>query len=280
MRIVLRHEIKDLDYYEEEKNYYEEVLNTLGAKIKNNPRIIGSQFNRVFESLGTSFLLNEKKTDILKYLTLLKGLKRAVFTLALNNKRKVSIPFLGKTLNVIGKETTEYVDFDVWLNCFYLSIILRDRESIDFLISVPDEVMKNANVRGLEFDYHFIKFYKGLFGKNNDIGKLLIKQMELSDPNIIKDDGERLDFILNIKVPELTLFRTIFSSDSELFNRELYNALESHKIYWERVEPQNPRGWISLPLLAASIIGIESRDYTIDIQSDYIPEWLLKGEFE
>ncbi len=88
-----------------------------------------------------------------------------------------------------------------------------------------------------------------------------------------------------LQTPLLRVFQSIYKEDTEGFNKNLIIALEKHKLYYSSNDIYNESrnsdyyGWVSIPLIAACAIA-HDKGMKREVQSDYIPEWLVKGEFE
>ncbi len=88
-----------------------------------------------------------------------------------------------------------------------------------------------------------------------------------------------------LQTPLLRVFQSIYQGDTEGFNKNLIIALEKHKLYYSSNDIYNesrnsdPYGWVSIPLVAACAIAYD-KGMKREVTSDYIPEWLVKGEFE
>jgi hypothetical protein len=86
-------------------------------------------------------------------------------------------------------------------------------------------------------------------------------------------------------LPYLQVARSVFENDEDGFNTHLRIALEKHKDYYthalEYGKPLNgdPTGWVSMRLCSICAIA-HDRGLRRTVQSDYIPEWMVCGEFE
>lgn len=95
-------------------------------------------------------------------------------------------------------------------------------------------------------------------------------------------EGEQIEYL---KLPFLKVLKSIFEKDEVNFNKNLLIALEKHKTYYgtfliegEEINDR-PEGWVSLWLTCACAIA-HDKGMKREVTSDYIPEWLVKGEFE
>ena len=88
-----------------------------------------------------------------------------------------------------------------------------------------------------------------------------------------------------LKLPLLAVLQSILDRDEVAFNEALLVALQKHKSYYEGEDEYRdtrtglPEGWLSLPLIAACSLA-HQRGLLRSVTSDYIPEWMVRGEFE
>ncbi|MFT3662344.1 MAG: immunity 49 family protein [Gordonia sp. (in: high G+C Gram-positive bacteria)] len=79
---------------------------------------------------------------------------------------------------------------------------------------------------------------------------------------------------LYLDVPVIGLIVAI--GDQEAFTEQLWSALEAHRAYYSKNEYRTcwSDGFISIPILAACCMAIDD-GMTIDIETDYLPRYLL-----
>ena len=88
-----------------------------------------------------------------------------------------------------------------------------------------------------------------------------------------------------IFTPIIGVFKAIFKDNAIVFNEKLSEALLKHKSYYEADDEYKesrrgkPEGWVSLLLTCACAIA-HDKGMKREVTSDYIPDWLVKGEFE
>ena len=275
---VERHELKNPQMFGMLlDNFYAELENNLNA-FQERPQNLGFFFEEVMKNIGYATAIGKSNDELIDLYQLANELGTAIFVSYAGVDGAQAISFKGKKYSFEVKLSTAYVDCLTWNKSFYLAIILRDKEKINTLRSVPGEVFRNADVKGDEFDYKFIDFMKGLYDQNVNIGNLLIETMDASDPGDLPES--RHDYVLEIKVPELTLYRCFLSNEPEEFNEKLEKALNDHKYYWSKKDRAlDSKGWISLPITAACVVAFGSKDFPINVESDYLPAWLVEGDF-
>ncbi|WP_375448443.1 Imm49 family immunity protein [uncultured Fibrella sp.] len=92
------------------------------------------------------------------------------------------------------------------------------------------------------------------------------------------------DRIEYLNLPFLQVLTHLLADNAVGFNHALQTALEKHRYYYECIEDDfgqqrnKPHGWVSLILTAACVLA-QQRGIARTITSDYIPDWLIEGDF-
>ncbi|MEL0633681.1 immunity 49 family protein [Pseudoalteromonas carrageenovora] len=161
---------------------------------------------------------------------------------------------------------------------FYAAITLRDKKAIEQLIQVPKSVFDNANISADAFDTALINLMKGLFEPEANMGDLLEAALIAADPNAIASG--RRSYVQNILLPLLPVYRCIYTTNAQdEFNEAMVEALEAHKKYWKK-DKREQQGWISLLLIAAASHAYDLKGYQLTVETDYIPVFLVKNDFD
>ena len=89
-----------------------------------------------------------------------------------------------------------------------------------------------------------------------------------------------------IHLPWLLVLERVFANDAEGFNQALQQALKNHYHHYSEAlnadgedQIHEANGWASLLLSAACVLA-EQRGLPRTVTSDYMPEWLIKGDFD
>jgi hypothetical protein len=226
--------------------------------------------------------------------------------------------FIGKKnikVNGRNKSIKEVQDLTIFI---LLSIILKDVRNKAFYSSLNIEALepneKEDSYYSKKSYFFYIKLFKAiceqdtltilteidfliLFEKNEYSKKIISQQTSYYETDYLEDistpyssgypplfwEAEQIEYL---KIPFLKVLKSVFEGDNASFNDYLLYVLEKHKEYFSTYsiiqgEPlaDDPTGWISLPLIAACAIA-HDKGMKREIESDYIPEWLVKGEFE
>ena len=275
---ISRHSVNNIELILESLDHTKQRLAKDFENVQKQTKNLGSFYRKMLEAASSSALAESLHDETINYMkiALLTGLGN------LQSARYPGEPFniyIGEQkLSFQGVETTAYIDTYQWELLYYLAVILRDTDSIKILNQIPESLMRKADIEGDEADYAVIRFYKGLFDSDANIGKLLLEAMESIRPSL--HESEREEYILQIKGPELDLYTYFFSNEPEDYNRKLTKAVWDHKEYWGSDERDyDELGWISYPLTAACAIAHDNKQYDIEVDSPYVPLWLVKREF-
>ncbi|MBH0059417.1 immunity 49 family protein [Pseudoalteromonas sp. SWXJZ94C] len=261
--------IKDINKFEKR---IPRKINTI--KNKNSGEVLGSSIQDALAGFADSVVAEFDHSEQLRYLMLLKEFGTANFEFVMRVGETFPVTIDGETFELTGARKTDYVDNDEWLNAYYSAVILRDRPAIHSLREVDEIVFLNANLKCNTFDLAVVNVMQNLFTGGVDMGDLLEKALLADDP-----DDDRLPYSYHTLLPLIAVYRCIFTPDAEAeFNSEMRDAVEKHKAFWKK-DSYEKQGWISLPLIAAAAFAYDRKGYKLDFETDYIPNWLVTGEF-
>ena len=273
-------------------NWLFEDINVL----KQNPyrKSLGAIFNDTYKEIAESQTLGHPRNEVFTFLYYAHQLGIAMFKLAANPGKDVVVRFGDTDVSAIGKETRDYVHPAYWIKVYRLAIILRDNKTYKFLQSIDNTVLLKTNVTTDSFDIAFVNFLKNIKNHNYNIrDKYLYEALKhVDNPNFVNTsfvatsdieksiDKDRLHLIQAIFKPVLLIYQKIFSSDNEGMNDLIVSYLNNYKNFVINNKYQSNAGfWLARDLLAALAFA-HDQGMRIDVESDYIPAWLYKGEFE
>ena len=179
---------------------------------------------------------------------------------------------------MIGKKDDYGTKHNNWLLAFYSSIIARNNEAINYLITVDNDVFKQARLSEprTPFDYALSDLLKGFFNPSADLA-ILIEQAYLTcNPDDYADDEIYL-YVSRLEWPLIPVITAIFTDNGEQeYNQAMEKALLAHKEYYsdeERIGSR--RGGLAIPLIALAIIAKDVKGYKLTVENGYIPAWLI-----
>jgi Immunity protein 49 len=278
MQKIPRHSLSNIEFIVQNLDFLNETFTEDLPHIQQHPENFGTVSCDLADAVSISVLAGRSKEETINYMQMALAFGLGNFQSALHPGESLVINLKEQQLNFKGVETKAYIDPIQWTKLFYLAVILRDQDSVRNLTSIPESLMKQANLRGVEADYAIVRFHKGIYDPNADIAQLLIEAMLATDPK--NYTAVRGNYFLDLKVPELTLYRCIFSDEPEEYNKNLAEAINSHEKFWGNEEKAyDKEGWLAYSLIAASVIAFGAKKYPIEVDSPYLPMWLVKGEF-
>ena len=99
----------------------------------------------------------------------------------------------------------------------------------------------------------------------------------------------RAKAVSHLFLPVLRIYHAVLSNDQDQYEQIVYEALLQWKEYYqqnyidERGQEQDyttePGGFIANPILAACAFAYDRGMKLETVSSDYIPEWIIKGDF-
>jgi len=232
-----------------------------------------------FDAATMALLGDRTKTCVLRYLNIAKDCGRYHWQLShLPEQLEIELVVDGLLFVFETKATRSYQDFDFWLKCFTLALILRDKPAQQELQAFSETVFDNVEVESDPFDRALFAFIKGMFSADADKSALLQAALTASAPEYLTE--LRQAYAYQILLPLLEIAAAILSPNGEMgYHAAMQKACESHKQYWLQ-QPMAKGGWCSLPLTAFAALAFDQRGWRTNIDSDYIPDWLVTGDFE
>ena len=269
-----------MEFILEDINEYEELLligiNTI--KTQNAQDVLGGSIQNAINAFGEAVLAEVPHQQIVRYLQHIKEFGCANFAFVCRQGETFDVTINNDTFALAGGPAGAYLHTDVWEKVFYAAVTLRDKKAIEQLIQVPKSVFDNANIKADAFDIALINLMKGLFEPEANMGDLLEAALIAADPNALASGRRR--YVQNILLPLMPVYRCIYTANAQgEFNEAMVEALEAHKKYWKKDEMKQ-QGWISLPLIAAASHAYDLKGYQLTVETDYIPVFLVKNDFD
>lgn len=287
--------------YEESRNRYRDELSSELLELKDEAvpefealqtkfRLSGfmttalSQFNR-YQLVLDQEKEQDKMQELLSY-TL--RFACSYFNKAYHPGQMVKVQYGERVLEQMGEENLNYMDYESWLEFYYLFLVTRCTTGINLLKHTTRERMINSTILFTdEPDFCMVEFMQSLVLKEVDTLTVWQKAWDAIHYFVENDtDPDKIlikERMLHLEASTLLLYKALFTGNSDEFNLQLEETLTYHKEYWGRThttgnsEFNDHNGWISWRILACCSVAHDS-GLTINVKSDYIPEWLYKGE--
>ena len=236
------------------------------------------------DAFGAAVRLGKPRQDVLRCARISLELRVAQFTHALNPGKPVRIVVDGKTWQEEGNGTRRYVDVYQWLKAYRLALILRARDARNLLMQVPDEILMQECLGDHDFFLHQVQFIKSLYSPDMNHQHYFQQMMQTVLDMEIRP--ERQGILNKILIPTLELFGAALSGNPGEYQEAMLMAVKDHQAWFTKDGDamRNSGGWCSTRLTAMAAFAWDHREYEPlypePIFQEYIPEWLVKGEFE
>jgi hypothetical protein len=173
------------------------------------------------------------------------------------------------------------VRFDTWVDGVYLSMILRDNAAMEVYRAVPYEPLHNRMGAIMdEFNGIHQRFLVAI-GVDDEVAGQAISALIAH----VKGKWEEYDaldkpWVEWITLPYLEMWQAFLSGDETTFN----SALKVQQKGWKKAYSVDRNssieihGYYCMPALAACALAFD-RGMKITVKSDYLPVFLIKGEY-
>lgn len=181
------------------------------------------------------------------------------------------------------------ISFTEWLMAFSTSLILRDPfGQAELLLQLEETDIRTfdgSDNTGGSNDIRRVmfRFIKAFFIDDDDvpISQRIQDVVTYSAPEFV---GERFaqDYVNYLELPLAELLVSIHQQDrEEKYPQKLLQALEKHKAYYTKVTNNGVAtpSLVSLFITGLACHAYDSRGLEPTIETEYMPLWLVKGEF-
>ena len=179
------------------------------------------------------------------------------------------------TFHIKSAVVRSHTDTGYWQTALMTSLIARNHAAVQSLLNFSVERMRNATAKGPEYTFLYADFMHAAFRGEPDAGQKLLTAYKATDPSMMWESY--VDVMLKMDVPEMDLWTCYLSNDPKGFNEKLAVALELNKELESRT-PKNIYTLVNYPLTCFASMAYE-RGWELTVSSDYMPEWMIKGEF-
>jgi hypothetical protein len=277
MKTVNRHQISSTEFIQLDLDKLEARFPKKLARFQEAPQaILGHSVADFQQGFHLSLCAEHPKEVTLRFLRFFHAVALSNFKFGAG-KEPFSMDFDGTVIHFTPQRKSDFMSVDHWKLAYDACMLLRDMDGLRFLATIPEEVFEKSNNRASAFDLAYYRFMAHFFNGGKNTGALLIDAME--EGSKPQSNPTRTKFVDLVRYPELQLMEDFVRGDSAAFNNDLYDALVSHKKYYGTSENgfATP-GWIALPLLSACTLASDGKKFPIEVESEYLPKWLIMGE--
>ena len=249
-------------------------------RIQKNPRLgLYTQFTRnIIDSFPMEAIQNPNSYHAWLYVIRASQLGHGIFQSNAHDGQPFPFFYDDEYIEVIGKKDDYGTKHNNWLLAFYSSIIARNNEAINYLITVDNDVFKQARLseQRTPFDYALSDLLKGLFNPSADLANLIEQAYLTCNPDGYADDEIYL-YVSRLEWPLISVITAIFTDNGEQeYNQAMEKALLAHREYYNNEDHEGANeGAIPLALTALAIIAKDVKGYKLTVENGYIPAWLI-----
>jgi|GEM_PF-4659313 len=268
---------------------------------------LGYFSNTVFLDLGMANRYAQSN-HIYSLLYYYSRLSYANFLVRLNAGKHVEFEIAGKTIETIGTLENSEIGSGYVIRGIEAALVLRNQQALDLYASIPVSFTEQANQEDIIWEtmmYFYQTLLKAEGDQNNaaaahyQISSLLdweeykkyVKVEGYNSIDVWKDVFEMRKPVVESQIlPVLKIYHRILHNDQQGYEQAVYEALLSWKQYYTMPKYEldgqqfdhstEPQGYLALPICAACAYGYENGMRLSTVESDYIPKWMIEGQFE
>ena len=288
MIIISRHKFGSLEpefYAKKLEKKFSNLENKVipAYKVNTEKFNLGTIVFHTLKDISEYSLLSERDQDRklqTEVLVLWQDISKAFYNLAYGAGNKVTINLQGENVEHDGVLYTSNMGFGDWLKAYSAFKVLRDREGLEILNNITESSMERSELKWNKMEKNMLLFFSNVDHLSfSELEKLLITAIKSTSPDSGDFEANLVAVEYNMYIYEalLWVYNAVFSGDAEDFNKQLVEALNRYKQFYDKeVRNRIADGWMNWLLLAIDY----DQGMEIKVQSDYIPEWLYKGVFD
>ena len=170
-----------------------------------------------------------------------------------------------------------------WMKAMDIAYCLRDTKALEVYSKVPIEpFMERGGLSLFPLEVPMTKLVQTFWLNPANAMELIDETIALAQPSNLDDlTEEDILSTQSLLLPWLEMYRMILRNDEDGFNSKLKQAVKAYKKNHLK-SPNGPnRMELFLPFhLIAPVCIAHDRGMKITVRSDYLPEFLVRGEFE
>ena len=127
-----------------------------------------------------------------------------------------------------------------------------------------------------EYSHLFQEALRSFWRRADDAPERLLAALKATEPELLPEGAE--EYVLAIVVPQMELLYRVMLQDAKGFNEALGKGLEAFKKYWSKKDRvDKPEGYLALGIAAVASFAHEA-EMPIEVESDYVPMGLVRGD--
>jgi hypothetical protein len=278
---VIKRHVAVTEHYRNSLAYEAERLETMLGEARLAPGKLNWVYSHGMATAQLSSVVDVRSPLVPRAIALAAEAIVSNFRLHRGGGRIKKIQLGGKPITYASaKPERTYLTPGDWLKGFCLAMICRDVKLIDELCFISGDDLRKLNPASAEFRFLLIDGIRQTW-QGADADDTLVAAMEATDPK--REDmqsGANFARVKALEVPLIQLVWYVASGDAD-FQKVLVAAVRSHQKFWTAT-PQRERSWhgfMSLELTALAAWYLDWDRGALAIDSDYVPNYLYRGEF-
>ncbi|ANP49547.1 hypothetical protein J2Z21_009786 [Streptomyces griseochromogenes] len=259
----------------------EDTVQSLGT----SATVFGLALNEALMQVQARLFIDPRASELPTWRATVSAMQvgHAAFAAAVANEGTVECRIIDEIRSLSATGPRFYANAGNWLTAFWFTIICRDQTRMTQMCGVPLEVLRASGARGDEYVYNWVDALQTYWLERPGLVEKLSITIDNSFPEVATIAPR--DLLQNVLYPPINLFYQFLRKDHDAFNEALAEALQLHKGYWTADEKRvnDLGGSVALGPLAISCLAYDA-GFPINVESDYLPKYLLErewvGEFE
>ncbi|KJY86427.1 hypothetical protein TW84_19725 [Vibrio neptunius] len=210
---------------------------------------------------------------------------------------EVTFELFGQTRRAISEEKSHYTRNALWLNAVCLAELVGDKTALADLLAYPTENFLNVgSISPVKTTVHFVDLFKAFFGREQDIqvkSDVFNRCNALAQPGVITSIDTELaeTYAWFMKIPLFQLVGYQWGVQQESLEEIAQAAMQANYDYFSQIAPQPGQvtgpesldlndhyALLHIHILAFLRVIYLQRREVVDIESPFLPLWLIKGE--
>lgn len=191
---------------------------------------------------------------------------------------EIHVRIAGKDMTIAATGPKSYADGSTWVQVFWLAVICRDKSVMTQLCNIPISFVRECEPHHDEYVYAWVECLQTYWLSGPSLGEKLVAAIDACDPASVRITPR--DAALKLFYPPMNLFYRFVVEEHAEFNSALIEALDWFRDYWTDGDADESRrlsvnGLIPLQVLGVACLAYDAQ-FPIEVESDYLPENLLK----
>ncbi|MGR4990388.1 immunity 49 family protein [Vibrio rotiferianus] len=169
---------------------------------------------------------------------------------------------------------TGFISPSMWLDAYFISVIVRDKSSMDLLANFPISLMKQSSTKAGELSYMLVDVIQSFHHRTSDYPDKLVEAM---DSAIAQGD----DWAMEIAMGILETFAALTTDIGYDFEEVLIKNLKLQEQYHLRElgpERIGIRTFINFPLLGMVCMWYDKGN-RLSVETGWLPPYLVEGRW-